>query len=91
MRCTLIPSYISNFDTKNRVNSDANLPEDSGIVNVWDVDKQDWRAFRLERVNWTMCPAPSTVLTPAPVPNPAVHHGAQGYKGISAIQAALKD
>ncbi len=89
MRATLIQSYIPNFDVKNHVDSNRNLLEDSGIVNVWDVDAGGWRSFLLERVNWTMCPAPASVLTPAPVPNPSVRPGALRHP--SAIEAALRD
>lgn len=85
MRATLIPSYITTNDTRNSVDPNANLPEQSGRVNVWDVDAQGWRSFLLERVNWTMCPAPATVLTPAPV-----RQQQAASRPLSAIEAVLK-
>jgi hypothetical protein len=49
MHCTLVPEYIpttveDSAQSSRTVNSDPNL------VTVWDLEKQDWRAFKLDSV-----------------------------------------
>ena len=49
MHCTLVPQYIpttveDSAQSSRTVNSDPNL------VTVWDLEKQDWRAFKLDSV-----------------------------------------
>jgi hypothetical protein len=55
MRCTLNPNLIS--ECPGDEPNGPKLPEDSGRMNVWDTDKQDWRAFLIENI--------TTVITPA--------------------------
>lgn len=42
MKCTLISSYYPEPSGTHKENSD--------ILSVWDIDKEDWRSFRIENV-----------------------------------------
>ncbi len=59
MRCTLQASFIPNFDVDHYIDSEVKLaPEDSGRLNVWDVDAEGWRSFLIPNVNYVLTPAP---------------------------------
>ena len=54
LRCTLQESYIPKSERANQ----ANRYHNDSVMNVWDVEKDDWRSFRLDSVNSVMTPAP---------------------------------
>lgn len=48
MRCTLNPAYIP----EDMLNEDDSVPvqKDPNLYKVWDLDKNEWRSFRKERI-----------------------------------------
>ena len=53
MRCTLNEEYLPHREDT----LVATTSNDEAVV-VWDVEKNDWRSFRLDRVNHVFNPAP---------------------------------
>ena len=53
MVCTLDQSLIEECPSEYSM---ENSPEDSGRMNVWDLEKHEWRSFLIENVNWVMTP-----------------------------------
>lgn len=56
MRCTLQPSFLAGEDIED--STDSSAPLDHGRMNVWDVEADDWRSFRIESVTSVLTPAP---------------------------------
>ncbi len=52
MRCTLRADLLPPQQDIERSNSNES------VMNVWDTDKSDWRAFRLDSVTSVLTPAP---------------------------------
>lgn len=50
MRCTKNPSIISEVYVAPEKKTDRERKETAGVVAVFDLDKNDWRSFRLESV-----------------------------------------
>jgi len=46
MHCTLMEDYLPEKSEETR----SHTPNDE-VVSVWDLEKQDWRAFRLDAVS----------------------------------------
>lgn len=53
MRCTLHSDYLPHREDTLQ----PTLGREESVV-VWDVDKKDWRSFRLDSVNHIFNPAP---------------------------------
>lgn len=51
MRCTLQESLIEECPSEYTL---SGLPEDSGRMNVWDLEKSEWRSFLIQNVNWVL-------------------------------------
>lgn len=47
MRCTLLPEMLPE---RQNTASEGYHTEETGSLSVWDVDKKDWRAFRMDSV-----------------------------------------
>lgn len=59
MRATLNPALIPGG-----IDGDpTDGPEETGRVNVYDMDKQAWRSFLIERVTTVMTPARNEILS----------------------------
>jgi hypothetical protein len=58
MVCTLDPSrFPHHFDVDKFVQEEEmKKPSESGRMNVWDIEAEGWRSFRIENVNWVMTP-----------------------------------
>jgi hypothetical protein len=59
MRCTLNPTILEKeMETYTPAYEQRSANDSDLSVSVWDMDKSDWRAFRLDRVNHVFNPAP---------------------------------
>lgn len=48
MSCTLVPEFISDPVVWSK--NPPKRKENPGVISAWDVDKGEWRSFRLDRV-----------------------------------------
>lgn len=49
MLCTLDPTRIEECPSEYSMEG---APEESGRMNVWDLEKHEWRSFLIESVKW---------------------------------------
>ncbi len=84
MRATLNPALIPGG-----IDGDpSDGPEETGRVNVYDMDKQAWRSFLIERVTTVMTPGRSTV-TPRAASRPVATPRATSM--ADSVATSLKD
>lgn len=48
MECTLMKSFLPEQIDIEEYTSERNTND--GVIAVWDLDKEDWRSFRLDRI-----------------------------------------
>ena len=50
MRCTLRPDYLPAPSVAESVLTKTKRDENPNIIAVWDIEKKDWRSFRIDSV-----------------------------------------
>lgn len=59
MRCTLRQGIVPSSKTSDVLSKRTpSEPEESGRLSVWDLDKSEWRSFKIENVTYVLIPTP---------------------------------
>ena len=60
MLCTLLPGYIPAEEVTEPTDATPGRTRSSNAISVWDVEKNGWRAFRLDSVQSVDYPVADT-------------------------------